>query len=176
MAIVIVGAGIGGLTTALSLHQAGFRDIAVYERAAVLRPLGVGINLLPHAVRELTELGLGERVAGLGSPRRAGLLQPARPADLEEPRGLDAGYRWPQLSVHRGRFQLELLAVVRDRLGADAVHTGHRLVGVQDGVARFETAAGEVRVTGDLIVGADGIHSILRRHHHPGEERRSGTG
>ncbi|WP_405431766.1 flavin-dependent oxidoreductase [Micromonospora sp. NBC_00617] len=170
MAIVIVGAGIGGLTTALSLHQAGFRDIAVYERAAVLRPLGVGINLLPHAVRELTELGLGERVAGLGVAPGALAYYNRRGQQIwREPRGLDAGYRWPQLSVHRGRFQLELLAVVRDRLGADAVHTGHRLVGVQDGVARFETAAGEVRVTGDLIVGADGIHSILRRHHHPGE-------
>ncbi len=170
MAIVIVGAGIGGLTTALSLHRAGFRDIAVYERADALRPLGVGINLLPHAVRELTELGLGERVERLGAaPGTLAYYNRHGQQIWSEPRGLDAGYRWPQLSVHRGRFQMELLAVVRERLGADVVRTGHRLVGVHDGVARFATAAGEVSVAADLIVGADGIHSALRAQHQPDE-------
>ncbi|WP_251991310.1 NAD(P)-binding protein, partial [Escherichia coli] len=98
---MIVGAGIGGLTTALSLHRAGFRDIAVYERAAALRPLGVGINLLPHAVRELTELGLGERVERLGAaPGTLAYYNRHGQQIWSEPRGLDAGYRWPQLSVH----------------------------------------------------------------------------
>ncbi|MFI7546819.1 flavin-dependent oxidoreductase [Actinoplanes sp. NPDC049599] len=167
---MIVGAGIAGLTAALSLHRAGFRDIAVYERAAGLRPLGVGINLLPHAVRELTELGLGERVAALGTaPGTLAYYNRHGQEIWREPRGLDAGYRWPQLSVHRGRFQLELLAAVRERLGAGVVHTGHRLVGAAHGVARFATAAGEVDVAGDLIIGADGIHSALRRQGQPGE-------
>ena len=170
MAIVIAGAGIGGLTAALSLHRAGFRDITVHERAAALRPLGVGINLLPHAVRELTELGLGERVAKLGAaPGTLAYYNRHGQQIWSEPRGLAAGYRWPQLSVHRGRFQMELLTVVRERLGADAVHTGHRLIGVDDGVARFRTAAGEIGVAGDLIIGADGIHSALRRQYQPGE-------
>ncbi|MER7458873.1 flavin-dependent oxidoreductase [Micromonospora sp. NPDC126480] len=167
---MIAGAGIGGLTTALSLHQAGFRDITVYDRATALRPLGVGINLLPHAVRELSELGLRDRVERLGvAPGSLAYYNRHGQQIWREPRGLDAGYRWPQLSVHRGRFQMELLAAVRERLGAAAVRTGHRLVGVRNGVARFETAAGEVGVTADLVVGADGIHSALRRQHQPGE-------
>jgi 2-polyprenyl-6-methoxyphenol hydroxylase-like FAD-dependent oxidoreductase len=109
MVTVIVGAGIGGLGTALSLHAAGLRDVAVYERADALRPLGVGINLPPHAVRELSELGLGERIARLGAA--PGTLayhnRFGRPI-WSEPRGLDTGYRWPRLSVHRGRLQAEI--------------------------------------------------------------------
>ncbi len=111
MRIAIAGAGIGGLTLALSLEAAGFRDVTVYERARELRGLGVGLNLLPHAMRELTELGLDGRVAALGVPpttlayyNRFG--QPI----WSEPRGRAAGYQWPQLSVHRGRLQLLLQA------------------------------------------------------------------
>ncbi|MFI5718562.1 flavin-dependent oxidoreductase [Nocardia sp. NPDC051750] len=171
MGIVIVGAGVGGLTAALSLHAAGFRDITVYERVGTLRPLGVGINLLPHAVRELTELGLGERMAALGvAPGTLAYYNRHGQEIWSEPRGLAAGYQWPQLSVHRGGLQMELLAAVRERLGADAVRTGHRLVAAEpSGVARFQTAAGEVTVHAELIVGADGIHSALRRRHRPDE-------
>lgn len=170
VAIVIAGAGIGGLTAALSLHRAGFRDITVYERATALRPLGVGINLLPHAVRELTELGLGERVERLGVPPGTLAYYNRHGQQIwSEPRGRDAGYRWPQLSVHRGMFQMDLLAAVRETLGRAAVRTGHRLVEARDGVARFATAAGEVAVEADLVIGADGIHSALRRQHEPDE-------
>ncbi|MEU1981224.1 flavin-dependent oxidoreductase [Nocardia sp. NPDC019395] len=171
MGIVIAGAGIGGLTAALSLHAAGFRDIAVYERVDTLRPLGVGINLLPHAVRELTELGFGERMAALGvAPGTLAYYNRHGQEIWSEPRGLAAGYHWPQLSVHRGGLQMELLAAVRERLGADAVRTGHRLVAAEpSGIARFHTAAGEVAVHAELIIGADGIHSALRRRHQPDE-------
>ena len=109
MKIVIVGAGIGGLAAALSLQAAGYREVVVHERVRELKPLGVGINLLPHAVRELTELGLGAKVAAIGvSPGRLSYANRFGQPVWSEPRGLDAGYRWPQLSVHRGEFQLLL--------------------------------------------------------------------
>jgi 2-polyprenyl-6-methoxyphenol hydroxylase-like FAD-dependent oxidoreductase len=169
--IVIAGAGIGGLAAALSLHAAGLPEVRVFERVAELRPLGVGINLLPHAVRELTELGLGERIAELGvAPGTLSYYNRFGQAIWSEPRGLRAGYRWPQVSLYRGRLQAALLDAVRERLGARAVCVGHRLVAVQDGsVAVFATAGGEVRVEAEVVIGADGLHSALRRQHYPHE-------
>lgn len=127
MTVAVIGAGIGGLTTALSLHAAGIA-VEVYESVPELRPLGVGINVLPHAVRELTELGLGETVA------RSGI----ETADLSyfnkfgqeiwsEPRGRAAGYRWPQVSIHRGRLQMLLLDTAKARIGGEHIHLGHAL-------------------------------------------------
>ncbi|MGD9921514.1 MAG: salicylate hydroxylase, partial [Pseudorhodoplanes sp.] len=101
--IAIVGGGIGGLATALSLIAAGFDDLQVLEAADELRPLGVGINLPPHAVRELTELGLGDRLKKI-AVETSTLSYYDRRGNLiwAEPRGLRAGYSWPQYSVHRG--------------------------------------------------------------------------
>ncbi|GGI45605.1 2-polyprenyl-6-methoxyphenol hydroxylase-like FAD-dependent oxidoreductase [Agromyces flavus] len=176
MRIVIVGAGIGGLVTALSLEAAGFRDIRVVERVRELRPLGVGINLLPHAVRELTELGLAELVAGIGvAPSRLAYFNRHGQPIWSEPRGLDAGYHWPQLSVHRGEFQMLLLREVERRLGVGTVQQGLRLASVDDGdpdvaTARFVDAAGDdVVLEADVLVGADGIHSALRAQRYPDE-------
>ncbi len=178
MRIVIVGAGIGGLVTALSLHAAGHRDIRVVERVRELRPLGVGINLLPHAVRELSELGLGEQVAGIGvAPGRLAYFNRHGQPIWSEPRGLEAGYRWPQLSVHRGEFQLLLVEEVERRLGAGTVRQGLRLTAIDHGagdggtdVARFADASGvTVSMEAEVIVAADGIHSAIRRQHHPDE-------
>lgn len=176
MSTVIIGAGIGGLTAALSLHQAGCRAVRVFERVADLRPLGVGINLLPHGVRELMELGLTDRITELGvAPGTLAYFNRYGQRIWSEPRGLQAGYRWPQLSVYRGRLQWMLLEAVRDRLGPEAVLTGHQLVAVEHGadsdVACFDTDAGVVRVEADVVVGADGIHSALRHQHHPHEGR-----
>ena len=173
MRIAIVGAGIGGLATALSLEAAGFRDIAVYERSDRIRGLEVGINLLPHAVRELTELGLGARVAELGTaPSTLSYHNRFGQRIWSEPRGRDAGYRWPQLSVHRGRLQLALADAVRERIG-DCVRLGHRLVAVADGdgraTATFRTEHGEADVEADVLIGADGIHSSLRALRYPDE-------
>ncbi|QKJ18379.1 flavin-dependent oxidoreductase [Microbacterium hominis] len=173
MRIVIVGAGIGGLAAALSLHAAGLREIAVFERAPQIRGLGVGINLLPHAMRELTELGLAPAMAAIGvEPQTLAYYNRFGQPIWSEPRGRAAGYAWPQVSVHRGRLQLELLDAVHDRLG-DVVRLDHRLVAVEDGadgaVTVFETSGGTVRADADVVIGADGIHSSLRALRYPAE-------
>lgn len=176
MGVVIAGAGIAGLTLALSLHQAGIA-CRVYESVESLAPLGVGINVLPHAVRELTELGLQERLAAVAIPTAA-LAYHSRRGQLiwREPRGLAAGYRWPQFSIHRGELQMLLLRAVQERLGAEAVRMGHHLAGVEQTaegvVARFVdprsgAALGEAK--GALLIGADGIHSSLRALFVPNE-------
>jgi 5-methylphenazine-1-carboxylate 1-monooxygenase len=169
MDVVIAGAGIAGLTLALSLHQAGI-GCCVYESVEALAPVGVGINILPHAVRELTELGLQPLLAATAIPTAA-LAYHSRHGQLiwREARGLAAGYRWPQFSIHRGELQMILFDAVRARLGEGAVRLGHHLAGVeQDGdgvVATFTARAGGAvreRVPGAVLVGADGIHSALR--------------
>ena len=169
MTVLIIGAGIAGLTTALSLHQIGV-ECRVFESVDSIEPLGVGINTLPHAVRELTELGLADQLAATAIPT-AELAYYSRHGRLiwSEPRGLDAGYHWPQFSIHRGALQMLLLRAVRERLGAAHVVTGHHM-------ARWEATDGGVRVhfadrrngastgfaDGALLIGADGIHSTLR--------------
>ena len=129
MAVLIIGAGIAGLTTALSLHQIGV-EARVFESVETIEPLGVGINTLPHAVRELTELGLADRLAATAIPT-AELAYYSKHGQLiwSEPRGLAAGYNWPQFSIHRGELQMILLAAARERLGADRIVTGHHLAG-----------------------------------------------
>lgn len=175
MKILVVGAGIGGLTTALRLHQAGI-ECEVYEQADEIRELGVGVNLLPHAVKELAELGLHERLAEVGI-RTHELIYTHRLGHeiMRRPCGLAAGFVFPQISIHRGRLQGVLLRAVHERLGAGAVRTGHRLVG-------FDQDAGGVRahfvdphgtaledVRGDALIGADGIHSAVRSTLFPDE-------
>ena len=134
MTVIIVGAGIGGLTLALSLHKLAIK-CRVYEAAADIKPLGVGINLLPHASRELTELGLQQDLADIAvETRELAFYNKYGQHIFTEPRGRFAGYDWPQFSIHRGDLQMLLLHTVQERLGADAVVTGHRFVrGEQDG-------------------------------------------
>lgn len=170
MRVAIVGAGIGGLTTALSLHAAGI-EAEVHEAVAELRPLGVGINLLPHAIRELTDLGLADRIAAVAIPTAALVYANRHGQEIwREPRGRAAGYRWPQYSIHRGTLQMLLLAAVRERLGREAVKLGRRAVGFRSdaggAVVTFQDG-GEAR--GDLVVAADGVHSALRAQAYPHE-------
>jgi 2-polyprenyl-6-methoxyphenol hydroxylase-like FAD-dependent oxidoreductase len=175
MKVGIVGAGVGGLTLALMLGQRGI-ECEVYEAAGTLRPLGVGINLLPHAVRELTELGLQTDLAQLGVETSALAYYNRFGQPIwHEPRGLAAGYAWPQFSIHRGEFQMLLARVARERLGAGALHLGLRAEGFEadgDGsIVRLVDAQGAaMRRRVDVLVGADGIHSAIRRQMHPGRD------
>jgi 2-polyprenyl-6-methoxyphenol hydroxylase-like FAD-dependent oxidoreductase len=170
MRAIIIGGGIGGLTTALALHAAGI-GAEVFESAAEVRPLGVGINLQPHAVRELTELGLGERLAETGIATRE-LVYANRFGQViwREDRGLAAGYRWPQYSIHRGRLQALLWRAAQERLGTGRVQPGKRLVAfAQDAAGITARFADGSTAHGDLLIAADGIHSVVRRHFAPDE-------
>jgi 2-polyprenyl-6-methoxyphenol hydroxylase-like FAD-dependent oxidoreductase len=165
----VVGAGIGGLATALSLHEVG-ASVEVFDAVGELRPLGVGINLLPHAVRELDAMGLLEELHARSVAPSQLLYCTRRGQEIwREPRGQAAGYPWPQLSIHRGVLQEVLLQDVTDRLGHDAVHLGRRLARVDahgsSPVAIFEDDG----VEADLVVAADGIHSAARAQRYPDE-------
>jgi 2-polyprenyl-6-methoxyphenol hydroxylase-like FAD-dependent oxidoreductase len=170
MDVLIIGGGIGGLTLALSLHQAGIA-CRVFEAAPDIRPLGVGINLLPHAMRELTELGLQERLARVAVETREQLyFNRFGQKIFGEPRGRYAGYDWPQLSIHRAELHQVLMEAVRERLGGDAVVFGSKCISFEEKdktiSARFENGAA---FPGCCIIGCDGIHSTVRKLLFPGE-------
>jgi 5-methylphenazine-1-carboxylate 1-monooxygenase len=171
--ILIAGGGIGGMALALTLHQIGVPCI-VFESVAELQPLGVGINLQPNAVRELYDLGLGaELLDTIGIQAREWALVGRNGNDVyAEPRGLLAGYRWPQYAVHRGKLQMLLYRTVLERLGPGAVRLGHRVTGYRqhDGgvTALVQTREGQtLDVPGRLLVAADGLHSAVRAQMHP---------
>ncbi|VTU19317.1 3-hydroxybenzoate 6-hydroxylase 1 [Variovorax sp. PBS-H4] len=171
----MLGAGIGGLTLALSLHQAGIA-CRIYEAVPELKPLGVGINLLPHAARELGELGLLPALDAVGvRTQEAVFFNSHGQLVFREPAGTAAGYDWPQYSIHRGDLHTVLLNAVRERLGAASVVCGHRCAGVEQdehGVtARFTAPDGAALppVRAALAVACDGIHSVLRKQLYPNE-------
>jgi 5-methylphenazine-1-carboxylate 1-monooxygenase len=169
MTVLIAGGGIGGLTLALSLHQIGVAA-KVFESVPALKPLGVGINVLPHAVRELVELGLLDRLeaGGVRTKELAYFSKRGQPI-WSEPRGLEAGYKWPQFSIHRGTLQQILLDAAIERLGAANIFISHHLTGwteTANGVRAdfIDKASGKPAGSydGTLLIAADGIHSAVR--------------
>ncbi len=173
--VIIVGGGIGGLTLALALQRRGVAA-RVYEAAAAFRPVGVGINVLPHATRELAALDVLAPLERLGvATKVASFFNRFGQLIHEEPLGRSAGYATPQLSIHRADLQLTLLAEVRDRLGPARVLTDRRCVGVEQGdagvVATFADRTGAVveRATAAAVIACDGISSAIRRQYYPAE-------
>jgi len=174
LTVLIAGGGISGLSLALTCHQIGV-PFRIYETVRTLKPLGVGINLQPNAVRELFDLGLEEPLAEIGvETREYGMFSKRGLEIWTEPRGRWAGYRWPQYSIHRGALQMMLYRALLARAGAGCLETGWRATGFdndRDG-ARLHLVSthGEKRTeTGDVAVGADGIHSAIRAQIVPDE-------
>ena len=174
--IVIVGAGIGGLTLGLRLHRAGI-PCRIYEAAPEIKPLGVGINLLPHASKQLTELGLQDALAKVAiTTSKVGYYNRFGQLIYNDPCGRHAGYEWPQFSIHRGDLQMVLLAAFVARAGADRVITNHRCIGVEQdassATAHFENPATRQRQPsqrGAAVIACDGIHSAVRKQFFPNE-------
>jgi 5-methylphenazine-1-carboxylate 1-monooxygenase len=176
MKIIIAGGGIGGLVTAMRLHQDG-HDVQVFESVKEVTPLGVGINLLPHCVRVLTNLGFQDKIAEIAVATEE-LVYANRQGQFfwSEPRGKHAGYRWPQFSIHRGHFQVLLWEEAIRILGPDRLHSNAHLqdyvdLGDQVKATFVEKESGNqfAEVFGDILIGADGIHSTLRKKLYPNE-------
>ena len=189
--IIVAGAGIGGLVTALHLHAYGFTDIHIFEASSTLSTLGVGINVQPHAVLILRELGLLPAMASAGiETAELNFYDRHGNPILSEPRGLKAGYTIPQFSIHRGEFQMLLLDAVKERLGEERIHLDHSLASFEQDdsncqphirrlhskiTARFcrhrDTALKPKvpSMTADLLIGCDGINSTIRSLLYPDE-------
>jgi 2-polyprenyl-6-methoxyphenol hydroxylase-like FAD-dependent oxidoreductase len=174
--VLVIGGGIGGLTLGLMLHRAGIR-CRVFEAAAEIKPLGVGINLLPHAMKELAALGLEKKLAAAGVlTQQAAFFNRFGQLIHQEPLGRAAGYHWPQISIHRGDLHRVLLEAFIAEAGAERVALGWQCVGVaaEDGaaIARFQRlGSGEALPPqrAAAVIGADGIHSTIRRQLYPDE-------
>ncbi len=166
--ILIAGGGIGGLTLALSLHERGIPCI-VLEAAKEVRQLGVGINTLTNAIRELAALGLLPALDAIAiRTRELRYLDRFGNRIWTEARGLHAGHDAPQLSIHRGRMHGVLWQAAMDRMGPQAIRTNMRLVGfAQSGSSVTANFADGSSIRGSALIGADGIHSILRQAMHP---------
>jgi 5-methylphenazine-1-carboxylate 1-monooxygenase len=177
MNVAIVGGGICGLSLALNLKERGIA-CRVYERAPEIRELGVGITLLPHAMREFNALGLGDTLLKTGIENRdCAFFNRFGQLIYREDRGKFAGYPFPEVGIHRGRLHVILYEAVKKRLGADAVITDCECAGVEQDAAgvtlRFkQMTTGKTRegVRAEVVVACDGINSALRRQFYPNDK------
>jgi len=182
MRIAIVGGGIGGLALALGLQQRGFA-CDVYEAAAEVRELGVGITLLPHAMGELARLGLQPQLEPLGIENLESVFFNRWGQYIyREARGRHAGYAMPELGMHRGKLHGVMFRAALQRLGAGRIHLDHRCVGVQQDAARvtlaFQDGQGQPRpaVDADVVIACDGVNSAVRRQFYPSSPARPTCG
>ncbi|SDI55675.1 2-polyprenyl-6-methoxyphenol hydroxylase [Paraburkholderia steynii] len=173
--VIIIGAGIGGLSFALALHKEGVR-CRIVEAAPEIRPLGVGLNLLPHAMSALNQLGVAEELEKKGVATQEVCFYTHNGQLVNsEPRGRFAGYELPQLSIHRADLHEVLLGAVRERLGPDAVELGHRCTRVEDkgDVVEIHLEDADRKplasLRGSIAVACDGVRSVVRTHMHPAE-------
>lgn len=171
MKVAIVGGGICGLSLALDLHRHGIAA-RVYERAADIMALGVGITLLPHAMREFSALGLGEELLKAGIENREScFFNRFGQLIYQEPRGKFGGYQYPEVGIHRGKLHVILYEAVKARLGADAVVTDCEATAVdQDEAGVTVHFKGRDSVRADLAVACDGINSALRKQFYPDDK------
>ncbi|MBC5785887.1 flavin-dependent oxidoreductase [Ramlibacter sp. USB13] len=176
MRIAIVGGGIGGLALALGLHQRGIA-CDVYEQAPEVRELGVGITLLPHAMRELAKLGLQPQLEPLGIENLESVFFNRWGQFIyREPRGRHAGYEVPELGMHRGKLHGVMYQAALQRLGTGRIHLDHRLVGLQQEQQQvtlaFQDREGRLRpaVDADIVIACDGVNSAVRRQFYPDEK------
>lgn len=176
MRIAIVGGGIGGLALALGLHQRGL-ECDVYEAAPEIRELGVGITLLPHAMRELAALGLQPQLEAVGIENLESVFFNRWGQFIyREPRGRHAGYGVPELGLHRGKLHGVLYQAALQRLGPARIHLDHRFAGLQQDAGQvtlaFQDQQGGLRpaVQADVVVACDGVNSAVRRQFYPREQ------
>ena len=173
MNIAIVGGGIAGLSFALGLHKRGI-DCDVFEAVTDIKEIGVGITLLPHAMRELAELGLQDALEAVGIENLESVFYTQHGQYVyKEARGRHAGYTLPEIGIHRGKLHRILFDAAVSRLGADKVHTGMRCsafsqndhgVEIEFSNAHTQTS---LKVQAHIAVACDGVNSIIRTQMHP---------
>jgi len=173
MKIAIVGGGIAGLSFALGLHKRGI-DCDVFEAVTDIKEIGVGITLLPHAMRELAELGLQDALEAVGIENLESVFYTQHGQYVyKEARGRHAGYTLPEIGIHRGKLHRILFDAAVNRLGADKVHTGMRCsafsqndhgVEIEFSNAHTQTS---IKVQAQIAVACDGVNSVIRTQMHP---------
>jgi 2-polyprenyl-6-methoxyphenol hydroxylase-like FAD-dependent oxidoreductase len=177
MDVIIIGGGIGGLTLALGLHATGaVRRIRICEAAPEIHALGVGINLGPHAIKELSALGLQDALVAVScQPHDYAFFTRYGQLVYREPWGMAAGHQWPHISIHRADLHQVLLDATIARLGAGSYVTGHRCTGIEqdDGGVIAHLSAGDGSALppqrGDVLIACDGVHSVARAQFYPDE-------